>query len=139
MTEEKFRFSTTVKVRWRDVDALGHVNNAVYFTYLEQARVDYLHDLGLATDDPQQVGFILAQASCQFKSPIKLGERVTVYARVSELRNSSFSFDYRMTGADGRLVAVAQSVQVCYDYAHQKPVPIPDAWRQAVTGYEPEL
>ncbi len=139
MTEEKFRFSTTVEVRWRDVDALGHVNNAVYFTYLEQARMHYLRALNMATDDPQQVGFILAEASCQFKSPIKLGERVTVHARVSELRNSSFSFDYRMTGADGRLAAIAHSVQVCYDYARQKPVPIPDVWRQAVTGYEPGL
>ncbi|HDQ70707.1 MAG TPA: acyl-CoA thioesterase [Chloroflexi bacterium] len=139
MTEEAFRFSSTVKVRWRDVDALGHVNNAVYFTYLEQARVDYLRELGLATDDPQKVSFILAQASCQFKSPIKLGERVTVYARVSELGNSSFSFDYRMTGGDGRLIAVARSVQVCYDYARQKPVPIPEAWRQIVTAYEPGL
>ncbi len=139
MTDDLFRFSTSLEVRWRDLDPMGHVNNAVYFTYLEQTRVHYLRELEVVPGDPSGIGFILAEASCQFKSPLGLGERVTIYTRVSELRNSSFIFEYRMEGEDGRLAATARSAQVCYDYPDQRPIPIPDEWREAIIAYEPGL
>ena len=139
MIDDPFRFSTVLEVRWRDLDPMGHVNNAVYFSYLEQARVHYLRELGTIPSDPAGIGFILAEASCQFKSPLELGERVTIHTRVSEMRNSSFVFEYRLAGGDGRLVATARTVQVCYDYQAQHPIPIPDGWRDAVVAYEPGL
>ena len=139
MTDDPFRFSTTVEVRWRDLDPMGHVNNAVYFTYLEQARIHYMRELGLLPDASYDVGFILAEASCQFKAPLQLGERVTIHTRVSQLRNSSFIFEYRAEADDGRLVATARTVQVCYDYQAQRSVPVPDEWREAVIAYEPGL
>ena len=139
MTDEMFRFSTTLEVRWRDLDPMGHVNNAVYFTYLEQARVHYLHELDVVPRDPAGIGFILAEASCQFKSPLQLGERVTIHTRVSQLHNSSFVFEYRGEGEDGRLIATARTVQVCYDYRAQRPIPIPDEWRESIVAYEPGL
>jgi acyl-CoA thioester hydrolase len=128
-----------LEVRWRDLDPMGHVNNAVYFTYLEQARVHYLRELRAISTDPAEIGFILAEASCQFKSPLELGERVTIHTRVSEMRNSSFVFEYRLAGKDGRLVATARTVQVCYDYQAQRPIPILDGWRDAIVAYEPGL
>lgn len=134
-----FRFSTEIEVRWRDLDALNHVNNAVYFTYLEQARVRYLRELGIVPDTPSGIGFILAEASCQFKSPLALGECVTVHIRVSEVRHSSFVFEYRMEGEDRRLAAEARSAQVCYDYEAKHPIPIPAEWREAFIGFEPGL
>ncbi|HET91939.1 MAG TPA: acyl-CoA thioesterase [Chloroflexi bacterium] len=139
MTQDLFRFSTQLQIRWRDLDPMGHVNNAVYFTYLEQSRIHYLHRLDLVTADPSEIGMILAEATCQFKSPLKLGEQTTIQVRVSELRNSSFIFEYRMEGGDGRLAALARSVQVCYDYTAQRAVPIPERWRAAITAYEPGL
>lgn len=139
MTDDLFRFSTTVEVRWRDLDPMGHVNNAVYFTYLEQARSHYLREVGLLPGAPSGMGFILAEASCQFKAPLELGERVTIHIRVSQLRNSSFIFEYRAEAEDGRLVATARTVQVCYDYQARRSFPIPDDWRQAVIAYEPGL
>ena len=126
-------------MRWRDLDALGHVNNAVYFTYLEETRFHYLRELGVIPSDPSGIGMILAEASCQFKSPLRLGERVTVWMRVSELRNSSFIFEYRVEEEGGRLAATARSVQVCYDYKNQRPISIPDEWREAIIAYEPGL
>jgi acyl-CoA thioester hydrolase len=137
MPDPLFRFSTTLEVIWRDLDALGHVNNAVYFTYLEYARMKYLQELGLAFRDPRDVGIILAEAACTYHSPLSLGERVTVWVRVSEMRHSSFIFEYRMEGGDGRLAATGRTVQVCYDYAAGRSVPIPDRWRAAITAYEP--
>jgi acyl-CoA thioester hydrolase len=139
MTDDRFRFSTTVEVRWRDLDPMGHVNNAVYFTYLEQARAHYLREVGFVSGAPSGMGFILAEASCQFKAPLQLGERVTIHTRVSQLRNSSFIFEYRAEAEDGRLVATARTVQVCYDYQAQRSVPVPDEWREAVIAYEPGL
>jgi acyl-CoA thioester hydrolase len=137
MSEDRFRFSTEMEVRWRDVDALGHVNNAVYLTYLEQARVRYFEEIGLGfgTD----AGMILAEITCTYRSPLSLSERVTVWMRVSEFRNSSFIVLYRIEGEDGRLAATARSVQVCYDYDASRAVPIPDEWRAAIAAYEPGL
>ena len=139
MTDDLFRFSTALEVRWRDVDALGHVNNAVYFNYLEQARLYYMRGLGFILQDPTQVGFVIAEARCNFKSPLRLGERVMIHARISELRQSSFDFEYQISGGDGRLAALAQTVQVCYDYTDQRSGPIPDVWREAFIAYEPGL
>ena len=137
MSEDRFRFSTQMEVRWRDVDALGHVNNAVYLTYLEQARVRYFEEIGLGfgTD----AGMILAEITCTYRSPLSLSEQVTVWMRVSEFRNSSFIVLYRIEGEDGRLAATARSVQVCYDYDASRAVPIPDEWRAAIAAFEPGL
>ncbi|MBN1956036.1 MAG: acyl-CoA thioesterase [Anaerolineae bacterium] len=137
--EGQFRFATAVEVRWRDLDALGHVNNAVYMTYLEKARVDYLRELGLVTFAPGEIGLILAEVTCTYRAPISLGEAVTVCVRVSELRRSSFIFEYRMEGEGGRLVATAHTVQVCYDYQLGRSMPIPDHWRETIVEYEPGL
>jgi acyl-CoA thioester hydrolase len=139
MTDNLFRFSTTLEVRWRDLDALGHVNNAVYLTYLEQARVHYMREVGLGFQSLEDVGMILAEVTCTYHSPLSLGERVTIWVRVSELRNSSFFFEYRIEGEDGRLAATARSAQVCYDYRAGRSLPIPDHWRTAITSFEPGL
>lgn len=139
MTKEQFRFSTSVEVRWRDLDAMNHVNNAVYFTYLEQARVHYMRARGLIPDMPSGVGFILAEASCQFESPLTLGERATIHIRVSDLGRSSFVFVYRIEGEDGRLAAEARSTQVCYDYENGRAIALSDAWREAILTFEPGL
>jgi acyl-CoA thioester hydrolase len=139
MTETPFRFSTTLEVRWRDVDALGHVNNATFFTYLEQGRVHYLRELGFLPDDPSEIGIFIAEASCRYKSPLRLGEQVTIRVRVSALGRSSFDFDYCVEGEDGRLAATGRSVQVCYDYEAGRPIPMPGRWREAITAYEPGL
>jgi len=139
MLDDRFAFSTTFDVRWRDLDALAHVNNAVYFTYLEHARVHYLRHLGLAPDDPTGIGIIMAEANCRYRSPLQLAERVTVQIRIAELRSSSFTFEYTITGGDGRLAATASTVQVCYDYEAARPVRIPRFWREAITAFEPAL
>ena len=139
MVDDLFRFSTALEVRWRDVDALGHVNNAVYFNYLEQARLHYMRELGFLLPNSTDVGVIIAEAGCRFKSPLKLGEQVTIRARVSEFRRSSFIFEYRIEGEDGRLAATARTVQVCYDYEEQRPSSIPNEWRETFIAYEPGL
>ncbi|MBN1177837.1 MAG: acyl-CoA thioesterase [Anaerolineae bacterium] len=139
MTDDLFRFSTTLEVRWRDVDALGHVNNAVYLSYLEQVRIHYFRRLGLGFESWDDAGMILAEVTCTYRAPLALGEQVTIWMRVSELRNSSFVVDYRIDGQDGRLAATARTIQVCYDYRANRTVPIPDRWRALMTAFESGL
>jgi acyl-CoA thioester hydrolase len=139
MPSVHFAFRTTFEVRWRDLDAMAHVNNAVYFTYLEHARVHYMRHLGLAPDDPTDIRMIMAEASCRYLSPLRLGELVTVHIRVAEMRNSSFTYEYEITGNDGRLAATARTVQVCYDYNEARPARIPPLWREAICQFEPAI
>jgi acyl-CoA thioester hydrolase len=125
---EGFDFVHREHVRFKDVDAMGHVNNAVYLTYIEEARIAFLRPLG-----PTYEHLILAHAEIDFRSPVRDGEEVEVGVRCTRLGSSSFDLAYELW-AGGRLVAEAKSVQVSYDYEVSAPAPIPDAWREALAA-----
>jgi acyl-CoA thioester hydrolase len=107
-----------IEVRFRDIDAMGHVNNAVYLTYFESARVAYHETVrGRPTEDFRDFQFILAEVTCSYRSPAYLGETLLVGIRISSVRRKSFVFEYEMREkCTGRLVADGRSVQVAYDY-----------------------
>jgi acyl-CoA thioester hydrolase len=134
---EGFRHIVPITVRFRDIDAMGHVNNAVFFTYLEAARVEYARSVILRTQSHKlpETGLILAKISCEFKKPIFYGQSVEVGTRVAEMRNSSFIVEQRIE-ADGQLAALAQAVVVRYDYEAGKSVRIPDEFRALVDAFE---
>jgi acyl-CoA thioester hydrolase len=134
---EGYRHVVPIAVRFRDIDAMGHVNNAVFFTYMETARVDYMRDVvfDVKGRNLNEVGLILAQISCQFKAPIFYGQLVEVGTRMVEMRNSSFIMEQRIE-ADGQLAAVAEGVVVHYDYQAGKSVRIPDEIRARVEAFE---
>ena len=124
-------------MRFADTDAFGHVNNAVFFTYIELARIRYLLDV-LQPEGPfERMPLILARVELDFRSPIMFGEDVEVATQVDRIGQSSIAMSHRLTaGANGRLVGEAQSVLVTYDYAIAKPMPVPDDWRQRIGAYE---
>jgi acyl-CoA thioester hydrolase len=133
-----FHFSTPIKIRFRDLDAFGHVNNAVYFTYMEMARVEYFAQLGLLKpgEFPSPF-FIIAEATCQFKAPVQLETPLLIQVCVSRLGNSSFDMDYRFVDeVGGTLLAVGRTVQVTFDYTANRSVPLPTEWRQALMAFE---
>ena len=136
MTDE-YRHRTPVQVRFRDIDAFAHVNNAVFFSYIELARISYLLDV-LQPDEPfDRLPLILARVELDFRSPIAFGEDVSVETRVDRIGRTSFGMSHRMTaGVDARLVADVQSVLVTYDYATASPIPVPDDWRRLMGEYE---
>ncbi len=120
-------FQTEIKVIFRDLDALGHVNNAVYFTYMEVARTEYYMQLTGARS-LGEVRFIIAKASCDYRAPAKFGDHLAVAVWPSEVGNSSFKFQYRITQQeDGTLVAEGETVQVAFDYETRKTIPLPEA------------
>ena len=135
-----FRFTTPVVVRYGDLDAQGHLNHARYFTYMEEARFRYILALGMWTDvhDFNSVGQIVAEATCSYKAPVFLSQTVDVAVRVSRLGNKSLEMDYLLTVA-GQEVAHGRTVQVAYDYAAGRSIPIPAAWRHALAAFEPDL
>ena len=137
---DSFRHHTRLEVRFRDIDAFGHVNNASFVTYLEQARVRFLIDV-LHVDVVQTLPVILAALNVDFRSPIHFGDRVGIGTRVDWIGNSSLSMSHEMT-AQGeaedaeRVVAEAGTVLVAYDYETERPIRVPDAWRSAFVTHE---
>ncbi|MFO7273833.1 MAG: thioesterase family protein [Bacillota bacterium] len=132
---EGFPFVWEQQVVFRDIDMLGHVNNAVYATYFETARVEYLHQL--LGERAGQYGFILAEITITYRSPAYLRERLLIGLRVAEIRNSSMIFDGQITEkTTGRLVATSRAVLVHYDFQAQRPVPIPQELRAAIARFE---
>ena len=123
-------FSHRLDVRFRDCDPMGHVNNAVYLTYLEQARLAQWRSLWGFGSTPNVPGVILARAEVDYKLPAKFGDVLDVRIGLVELGRTSFTYEYEIVDAAGRTVVTARSVQVMYDYAEARPVPIPENIRQ---------
>src|SRR5262245_3295975 len=115
---------------------MGHINNAIYITYLEVARQEYWRKL-IGKDDYRRVPFILERVECAFRSEALVSEVLDVAIRCAWIGNKSFSFVYEIREqASQRLVVEATTVQVCYDYAAKKSIPIPDALRRSVEAFE---
>lgn len=132
----EFRHRSSLQVRFRDTDAFGHVNNAVFASYTELARIRYLLDV-LRPEKPfDRMPLILARLEIDFRSPVQFGEEVVVETRVDRIGRTSFAMSHRMTAGEGRLAAEMSSVLVAYDYAAARPMPVPDAWRARLAAFE---
>jgi acyl-CoA thioester hydrolase len=124
-------------VEFRDLDGLGHVNNAVYLAYLENGKLAYFRDV-VGAVDLQHLG-IVADVKIAYRSPAFLGEELAVGIRVGRLGTKSIEFEFEIRGRDGRLVADGSSVHVTFDYDRREPIPVPDEWRRRIEAHEPEL
>ncbi len=121
-----------IQVRYRDLDALAHVNNAVYFSYLELARVTYV-ERRIGPVKPQDYTFVIARLELDFLAPLHLGDRPAVGIRPVRVGRSSFAFGYVVLETrHARLAARGQSVQVFIDRATGRSRPLPDPWRAAL-------
>lgn len=124
------------EVEFRDLDGLGHVNNAVYLSYLESAKVQYFREV-VGADDLAQLG-IVADAKIAFRSPAFFGERLEIGVRVPRVGTKSLQFEFEVRGPDGRLVAEASSVHVTFDYESREPIEVPESWRERIEAHEAE-
>jgi acyl-CoA thioester hydrolase len=138
-----FAHRVAIDVRFADTDAMGHVNNAVYLTYCEMARIRYWNDV---TGEPIALGhegaesLILAEARITYRAPVFHGESVTVETRATHIGRSSFTLEHRLTacaqqGAP-RLVATSDSVMVRYDYRTERPAALGPRFVEAIETYE---
>ena len=132
----EFRFTCAIVPRFRDTDAMGHINNAVYVTYLEVGRQGYWAKLTGASDY-RLVPFILAHVTCDFRSEALISETLEVALRCAAIGSKSFTFAYEIREQrTRRLVVEATTVQVCYDYATKRSIPMPEQLRRMLEGFE---
>ena len=124
------RFTTDIQMRFRDIDGMGHVNNAVYLSYTELARTQFYMKQARkkALED---IDFILAHVDIDFESQAVWGDEIQVTAWPSKIGTSSFTLTYEVSEKrSGRVLARAKSVQVSYDYENKKSKPIPSEFRK---------
>ncbi len=133
-----FHFYQPIEVRYGDLDPQGHVNNAKYLTYLEQARIAYISHLGLWPGGSfQNLGIILAEIQVSFRKPVLYGLPLRAGVRVTHLGNKSLTMEHSIEHAgDNSVFATGSSVLVSYDYITGQTITIPDTWRQTIQQFE---
>jgi acyl-CoA thioester hydrolase len=119
-------YSTPIELRFSDLDAYGHVNSAVYFTYLETARVKLFKDFFREVSE-QDIFTIVARAECDFKLPITLYDNVIVTLWVAKTGRASFEIEYRLHDDREKTYATARTTMVCFDNVKKITVPLPES------------
>jgi len=128
-----FTYSIELEPQFRDLDPNGHVNQAVYSSYCEQARTKYWEEIIGQRHDRADVA--LVKSEFEFSAEITLGQTVTVYQRINELGESSIPIDYEIR-TNGETAATGSVVMLSYDIEERAAKPIPDFWRDAIVEYE---
>ncbi|QOJ00535.1 MAG: acyl-CoA thioesterase [Phycisphaeraceae bacterium] len=121
-------------VAWGEMDALGHVNNAVYFRYMESARVAFLLAAGIdRLRHADGVGVILQSAQCRFRRPVRYPDTLSITSVVESIGDDRFTLAHEMTSRSlGEVAAIGSGVIVAYDYTRGVKAPLPPAWRSAL-------
>jgi acyl-CoA thioester hydrolase len=125
---EGFDFVHRETVRFRDVDSMDHVNNAVFLTYIEQARIAFLLPLGAEVSS-----MILARVEVDFRAPLRVGDEIEIGVRPVRVGEKSFELEYQVRSGD-TLAAEAKTVIVSFDYETGRSVEVPQTWREALAA-----
>jgi acyl-CoA thioester hydrolase len=135
MAIEGFGFSLRQPVVLRDLDGFGHVNNAVYLTYVENARVAYLREV-VGARTVAEIGNVMAGVTLEFRAPIDYPDEIEIGVRCERIGGKSFELAHRIVRGDGRLAAEARSTQVMFDVEAERAIEVPADWRRAIEVYE---
>jgi acyl-CoA thioester hydrolase len=134
-----FHFYYPLQVRYGDLDPQGHVNNAHFVTFIEQARFAYMLELGLFDGEHfSDLGLIVADVHVAYLAPILLTHKIRIGVRVGRIGVKSLTFEYQVEeeGGAAALLARAETVMVAYDYPTHTSQPVSDAWRDKILHYE---
>ncbi len=143
MTEKlsNYRFKTSIPIRFSDIDAVGHVNNAIYLTYFEIARFAYWKEA--VKWNLSENGVIVGRSEINYLKPITLHDQIACYVRVVRIGNSSFDVMHvlvRETAAGEEICTTGKTVCISYDYKTNKSISIPTSEREQMIAYdEPRL
>ena len=129
-------FKIEINVRFRDIDGMGHVNNAVYFTYFEEGRKSFFQSISTISG-LSIFPFILAHIGCDFLRPITLNTQLSIEMWVENIGNKSFGLGYKLTDlSDASIVyAKGESVQVCFDYEKNESIAVPSGLKQKLIDH----
>jgi acyl-CoA thioester hydrolase len=128
----------TIPVAWGEMDAMGHVNNIIYFRYFESARIDYFRKLDLIGYQQETgIGPILASTECRYKLPLQFPDTVMVGTKILSMEEDRFVMGYEVFSTrHKRIAADGEGVVVTYDYRNNKKVNIPDGLRAKILELE---
>ena len=129
----EYTYNIELAPQYRDLDPNGHVNQAVYASYCEQARAEYWEDVIGQRHDRAEV--VIVSSETEYTAEITLGDTVTVHQRIEPLGDSSIPITYEVR-TDGESAATSSVVLLSYDRKAREPVPIPGYWRDAIVEYE---
>lgn len=134
-----FHFYHPIEVRYGDLDPQGHLNNAKHLTYFEQARIQYMIELGLFTKDQSfmNIGVIIADIHIAYFEPVYFGQNIKVGVHAAKIGNKSMTWDQNIIDADsGKELARGEVILVTYDYKQEKTISIPEEWREKIIEFE---
>ena len=131
-------FQISLIVRFRDLDALGHVNNAVMMTYFEEGRKQFFQD-HFDLKKANAFNFIMARSECDYLLPVQLHDRLLLQMQTTRIGNKSFDFSYRLVDETDprRVFARGKTVQVCYDYRAAKTIAVPESMAVVLKRFAP--
>lgn len=136
-TLDSFKYKTVIETRFADFDMMGHVNNAVYFTYMEIARTKYWTQA--INWDWKKTGVVIAQASLDYVLPVFIADKISMYVRTSRIGNSSFDLEYllvKTTHGKEEICSRGKTVCVAFDYSIKSKAPIPVQERDKMISFE---
>ncbi|HKJ82113.1 MAG TPA: thioesterase family protein [Ignavibacteriaceae bacterium] len=139
MEIEKFKHKISIKVRFSDLDAMGHVNNATYLSYLEEARIAYYNDVMKKDSDSLDFNAVVARIEIDYVSQIRLGDKVEIYNRTSKIGNKSSDLEHiiAVKKNNERIVAAkAVTKLVSFDYKKNQSVPVSEKAREIIEEFE---
>jgi len=133
---DEFRVAAPIEVRFRDLDGMAHVNNAVYLTYFEVARARYWKEMGEGEWTRLRT-YVVARAEIDFKSPATLQDDVVCHVRVASFGGRSFTMEYLLVDRkSGRTLALGRTVQAMFDYERGTSRPLDEEMKAAVRRFE---
>lgn len=139
----KFKFSTEIRVRLNETDAVGIIFHGHYFTYMDVGRVDYLRNLDLMEAGRPIKGFdnVVVHSSCDFRSPARYDDPVVIHVRIGEIGRSSFRFEFLFFHKrTNKLLASGQSIHCAIDIETMTAAELPEVFRETIQRYEgPDL
>jgi len=142
MNTIKFKHITPIQLRFNDFDALGHVNNSVYFSFYDLGKTSYFNEVLPDVNLNTEVGVVIANIQVSFLLPVYPGENVAVETAVVEIGNKSFKLLQQLIDLDNNEVkCICHTVMVCFDAKTKTTRHISDTWRKAMAEFEnnPEL
>lgn len=121
--------SYSPEIRFADIDAMGHVNNAVYFSYFEQARIKFFKELIGGKWDWQKQGILVARNEMNYKKPVHLNDNIVIHIKCVHIGSKSFTLTYEVK-RDDEICCDGASVLVCFNHKEQITALIPDLWKE---------
>ena len=134
---ENYPVNLEIRIDWSELDLFGHVNNVMFFKYIQAARVRYWETIGLTQSFEQtNIGPILASTACRFRKPLHYPGIIHVCTCMDFIRNTSFGLRHIIVDETGDIAAEGEDVVVVYDFTRREKMPFPDALRRAVEAVE---